>query len=391
MPQTINNNFWQTVTPATVIGKTRSYIEIPAFVESNTWRGVPTVAIQFNYLASEGFVLKDIPAQPDNANFNLAIKFVENEVVTRYILWGTLNDIPEATLYNKQRINKDFTIEVWDKSTATSSVNNTSVIRIYTSVRGIRDVAEETITEFELASSTLVNNMENQVTSFPLPLSVDNSPLIARWDASVGVNNSLGFVTGWNDQVTGVVFDFEQFQDNTVFVNTATLNGYDVLTFNQDATCKTNTMPGASAELLTLFLLIKINSWANNKYITKFATDTGLRLKGTSPQAKLVIGLEESASFNLPINEWIVIKLNINELNTKLSGATDVNSLTNIAEIDNTYFFDSELTLGGASMSVAEIIAYEGIVSSNTEVFNYLQSKYQTRFKFPIAYTEAQV
>lgn len=120
MPNILTSDFWQTITPARVIGKIRNYITLPAFEVDFDWQQVATVVAEYQYETTKNFTLVNVPDAPDGVNFTLCIKyrFDDGEVV-RYSLW--LADVEGASLpnvpaYDGQVIKKHFTLEIWSST-----------------------------------------------------------------------------------------------------------------------------------------------------------------------------------------------------------------------------------------------------------------------------------
>src|SRR6266480_343100 len=95
-----------------------SFFNIPIFNEnipnfdSNTL--VSIIATQFNYQATQHFVIKALPTKPSNPTFCPVIKYIHNNIVTRYKLWDNVGEgVIPANLYNGEKIFKNFTIEIW--------------------------------------------------------------------------------------------------------------------------------------------------------------------------------------------------------------------------------------------------------------------------------------
>src|SRR5437016_5186691 len=95
-----------------------SFFNIPIFNEnvpnfdSNTL--VSIIATQFNYQATQHFVIKALPTKPSSPTFCPVIKYIHNNVVTRYKLWENVGEgVIPANLYNGEKIFKNFTIEIW--------------------------------------------------------------------------------------------------------------------------------------------------------------------------------------------------------------------------------------------------------------------------------------
>jgi hypothetical protein len=85
----LNSPSWLTFRPATIIGRTRTFVALPAFDEVVVnYTGANELVRQYNFSASKNFYLLNRPTKPSNVNFVLCIKYRVGNDVFRYKLWN---------------------------------------------------------------------------------------------------------------------------------------------------------------------------------------------------------------------------------------------------------------------------------------------------------------
>jgi len=174
MPDTFTN--WLTFTPATQVGYRRAYIDLPAFSYTGlSWAGGSECVAQFNFSASQNFILLNRPTKPTNVNYGLCIRYRVGDTVYRYKLWTDTNFVLNddvAPLYNGQIIKKNFVLEVWNLNGQTTA-SQTTAIRMISSVRSVpTDITVSS--DYALATGTEFTNLSSATPSLPI------SP-IYRW------------------------------------------------------------------------------------------------------------------------------------------------------------------------------------------------------------------
>jgi len=179
--------------------RTQAFITVPAFSVNYTWRGYSDIVASFNYEGANNFSLTSLFGElPSSPNYTLCISYIDSSnVVHRYSLVRGVNDLiyESITPYSGQLIQKNFRIEVWSTSAATSS--QATALILYTTVKGGVDYRYGN--DFNLVSSDAIctsfgDNSQATVT-FP------TNSLVAHWRADTN------FVVGvyWNDTVSGQV------------------------------------------------------------------------------------------------------------------------------------------------------------------------------------------
>lgn len=153
--QVISN--WLQVRPPTVIGFERAYVDLPAFTYAVSWAGASEIICQYNFAASNNFVLSARPTKPAGVNYCLCIRYRVGNTVTRFKLWDGVGEIiPHVSLYNPLAdiIKKNFVLEVWNAA-GQSSVDQATALRLFTSLRRVPS-DESALADYELSSSVLV-------------------------------------------------------------------------------------------------------------------------------------------------------------------------------------------------------------------------------------------
>jgi len=107
---------WLDCNPVPVLTRTKSYITLPAFSVATQWKGYSEIVAIFNYGAANNFSLKAFTA-PTNPNYVACVMWVDSQYnVHRYRLWEGVGELffAEIPLYTKQKIGKNFRIEIWN-------------------------------------------------------------------------------------------------------------------------------------------------------------------------------------------------------------------------------------------------------------------------------------
>lgn len=194
MPDTFTN--WLKFTPAGQVGYRRAYLDLPAFSYTGlVYAGASVIVAQFNFSASQNFILLNRPTKPTGVNYGLCIRYRVGETVYRYKLWTddnfVLND-DGAPLYTNQLIKKNFVLEVWSLNGQTTAVQ-TSAIRMFSSIRAIPTDITIT-TDYALAIGAEFTDLSSIAPTLPATPSY-------RW-TSVGAGTTFP----WTDSITGAFF-----------------------------------------------------------------------------------------------------------------------------------------------------------------------------------------
>lgn len=164
MPNLIKNDFWQSITPASRIGKQRGYIEIPAFDVSFDWDGINKIVAVFNYEGTKNFTILTLPTEPDEADktYIPCIKYRDDEGnVFRYKLWDSESNNIYAPVYSGQKIRHNFQIEIWAIAEDVDAVNE-EVIQVFISALQNRSLVDDASTFKFVEESDIVTNLDNQ-------------------------------------------------------------------------------------------------------------------------------------------------------------------------------------------------------------------------------------
>jgi hypothetical protein len=92
----------------------RDILYLPSFSVESTWYGASHIVKEFHYSVDNRIsILKRVT--PDNPRFVACIAWKPtSETIVRYKLWEDVNEILWYPLYNGERINADFSIEIWN-------------------------------------------------------------------------------------------------------------------------------------------------------------------------------------------------------------------------------------------------------------------------------------
>lgn len=114
------------------VKRLRQFLEIiPAFSVDNTWKGASEIVKIFRFSAEYATALKDVEPSAD-VNYCACVSWKPtSNTRARYKLWENVGEVLYVDLYDGQKINSDFDIEIW-------STNNTPIIEatgitVYTS------------------------------------------------------------------------------------------------------------------------------------------------------------------------------------------------------------------------------------------------------------------
>lgn len=132
---------WQKSRKAVPFSNRHSYFEIPIFVGTPEFARFSNVIppqigscqsllVQYNFTASQHFIITELPTKPAGANFIPCIKYtLSGGTVVRYKLWTDTLDyiIGHASLYAGQKIYKNFILEIWNLLTMLDVSNPTTI------------------------------------------------------------------------------------------------------------------------------------------------------------------------------------------------------------------------------------------------------------------------
>lgn len=134
------------------LGRTQTYITLPAFSQAVSWRGYSEIAVAFNFEGPNNLSLRSNFTAPLAPNYVLCIMWEDSLRVThRYALWRGVGEkfYFDCPLYTGQLIKKNFRLEVW--STNSTPAIQTTPINLFTSVLGNEDYRWGT--DFKLVSN----------------------------------------------------------------------------------------------------------------------------------------------------------------------------------------------------------------------------------------------
>lgn len=129
------------------VNKRVSTIYIPAFSVESVWRGASEIIKEFRYSLSNNVSLLKITA-PANPTFVACVAWKPtSETIVRYKLWQDAGEILYVPLYSGQKIDNDFSIEIWnvqpDESLAGGSIITEDGFQIETEDEGFTLVTEQ--------------------------------------------------------------------------------------------------------------------------------------------------------------------------------------------------------------------------------------------------------
>jgi hypothetical protein len=96
------------------VTKRHTILYLPAFEVDATWRGASEIVKEFRYSASNNMSIVK-RATPTNPNFVACVAWKPTaETIVRYKLWEDVGEILYVPLYNGEKIDGDFSIEIWN-------------------------------------------------------------------------------------------------------------------------------------------------------------------------------------------------------------------------------------------------------------------------------------
>lgn len=184
------------------LGRTQTYVTVPAFSVAVNWLGYSDIVAAFNYEGPNNFTLKGIAGNlvnslsniPSTPNFMLCIMWVDSAgKAHRYAIYKNVGEVIyfNLPLYTGQMIGKNFRFEIW--STNSSPAVLLAPINIYTSVLGLQDYrfgVDGALVNPDTVSVSF-NDVANQITP-----DLTNATLWFNPDDLVA-----GAISSWNDRI----------------------------------------------------------------------------------------------------------------------------------------------------------------------------------------------
>jgi hypothetical protein len=375
---------WETVRPATAIGKTFGYFDIPAFSFDSAWLGASVIVAQYNLSLSRNFVLRNRPAKPANSNCLLTIRYRVGSTVYRYKLWNDDNCTLQADLYEGQVIKKNCVIEIWSLSTSTN-MSQAAVMRLYTSLMQI--VTDFTITPADYADATAALNLDEfSQNIYPLP----STNLLAQYKSDAGITlNGSGFVSGWANQISG---NFNLVGAGTVLrFNGSGPNGYPEISVT--GASLQGVCPLAGLNRGIIYAVMKQPSWnlSNNIFAVAnnaLASCASLVQYSVTPKVAGFINGALTAETAMPIDEWHII-----------SFAFEVGIPIVYAQVDDLPITSAGAATNNSDLLVVQACDYTEILAYSSgsmalspgfsdDVKNYLAAKYALSYPLPMAFSD---
>lgn len=171
-------NRWLDINPqGGPLGRTQTFITLPAFNVAYVWKGYSEIVAAFNFEGPNNFSLTGLQSElPVSPNYLLCIMWSDSHLnVYRYSLWRGVGEVIyfNITPYTGQKIGKNFRFEVWSTATGNSSINSAN-INFYTSVLGIYD--------YRFGNDAALVGNDGIVTNFQCITNIPASPIISATD-----------------------------------------------------------------------------------------------------------------------------------------------------------------------------------------------------------------
>lgn len=396
--QTVTN--WVTFTPATPLGKKRAYIDLPAFnVTGLSWKGASEIVLQYNFSASQSFVLLNRPTKPSGVNYGLCIRYRVGSLVYRYKLWDDAGFQLQAELYTNQVIKKNFVLEVWSYDSATTAVNSAAV-RMITGVRSVPTDWRTDSADYALAVGAAFSALGNTNT---IPAVVTTN-LVGRYDAQLNhceFDFSDKVMTMYNLSATPTLGNLTQATDtfrpaHSFYAPPTPALSYPTVLFDGIDDVLTSVNAANFPNGLSVFVIGCLKSWNSSGILVRFAdTVSQILARPTTNSLGFRHGGFVSSSFvpATALNEVTLFELFIGVTN----GATFVTTLTDgvdqahggSAQVTGSFSVGADLFGGNAiELQAAEILVYNAPVNlaGRTLIRQYLEAKYFGAIPLPLTF-----
>ena len=379
---------WDTYTPATAVGKSYAYIDLPVFSYSSNlaWGGASEIATQFNFSASQNFVLLNRPAKPSGVNYCLTIRYRQGADIKRWKLWENVGEILNVPLYAGQVIKKNFTLEVWTIETSTT-VSNAAVLQLISGLvvipSDLRDTAGTA-----LASGTEVPKSDIDFTPGEL------SPLagyVFRYRADNAVYDATNTITSWPASDSNTAFNLtgSSFTADTFVVTDSNINNKPIVRIVSGALLQKT---GISAfEIGTIWFVIRQRTFNDTYYIFQ-TNDLAITQVTPSGSIKAVSGALNATTADIPISgvsgafyflkfhmpSNLLIRLTVYDSHGNIIGTADSAGAPITIPGQTSVSIPRTGAGSNAFIDHAEILAYTGqhTTDESNGILNYLTSRY---------------
>jgi len=115
----------------TWVRKFNKYLSVPVFSLSGfSWLGASYIVGKFDFLATRKFSLLVLPTKPTGVNYCLVISWYDptSGEKVRYKLWEDVGELLYEDLYDGQRINTTFFLEIWSVEGETTAVQESEIL-----------------------------------------------------------------------------------------------------------------------------------------------------------------------------------------------------------------------------------------------------------------------
>jgi hypothetical protein len=393
---------WFNITPVTVVGRRKTYVELPAFeIENPAWVGASQIVAQYNFSAAQNFYILKLPTKPEGCNFGLCVRYRVGETVTRYKLWDDDKfilsddvDVAPELLTETNVIKKNFVLEIWSfQDEETSSLE--TAIRIKTSPK-IVPTDMRVRTDVALAQGTMFSDLFS---------TNDNAAILTGRMFWFDINEPNFEYTNpislWLDRDTGLEADSLAIavgQPTTapaLVTASAEINGLDYVSFDG----VNDLLYGSKVYQfpLTVYLYIKpLNLSSLEIFLSlMYGVDSGVIW---TVEAGKMGGMYDGRTVNIDatVGEWMLVTMQLAE-NAKLKLRINNTAIVESDIAPVLYTIDSIAVGGGpvgpanwAECGIAEIVGYNAI---HTEaqmnlMHEYFIAKYQNAMAVPLEFDE---
>lgn len=391
---------WATVRPATAIGKTFGYFDVPAFSFDSGWLGASVIVAQYNISLTRNFVLRNRPTKPANSNCLLAIRYRVGSTVYRYKLWEDSFCTLQADLYTGQVIKKNCVIEIWSLSTSTN-MSQTAVMRLYTSLMQI--VTDFTVTPADYADATAaLNSDEYEQNLYP----IYTTGLVSQYDAALGATNPNQFtISRWADTITGKALVTAG--TNPAYVPTGdplSLNGKPWIFFGPGsalASANGDFPLAGNNGIGSVYIVLQLQAWTIGQNIILVTTNNvthrwAVSARVGSPQLEGGVGTPTVFTppfSDLGLSSWHILRVSVENI---LGAGNITTQVDDGVEQFATDGGGSGLTGNSWSLgtlgSVAEVLLYSSNPvngdAADLAIKSYLAAKFRLAFPLPMVFSD---
>lgn len=351
------------------------YVTLPAFSYTGlVWAGASQLITQFNFTATKNFTIKTLPTKPTGVNFCLVVRYRIGGQTYRYKLWEGVGEVLNERVYAGQIIKKNFVLEVWSTQPNTE-VSLATAFNLALSIRKI-PITYASLDNYEDDAYVAEVGPTGQIL-VPASVIVPSVGLIAQYisDNWVAGGNLIDEIGNFDLVKNGVPASLGKVANTN----------YNSLEMSSTAYFEGPSpfAPESTLSELHVVMLFRQNAWTLGQHIVGVnpagINYVAIEQRSASPNVVAKQSATISAELgSFAIASWDVAVMHIfpnfptpGDLYVGRGDNTDVH-VHNVLGFGN----PANFKIGGASISFAECLCYNAVLSDIAGAVDYLLYKY---------------